>query len=70
VWDASEIDPQVSRENAVKCVRRLRAGKDVYTEGKFDAYKLANSVLNGKIAPEGPHDPPQPSPTGREHVYY
>jgi len=63
----AEIGPQISRENAV---RRLRAGKDVYTQGKEDAYKLANSVLNGKIAPEGPHDPRQPSPTGREDVYY
>jgi hypothetical protein len=63
----AEIGPQISRENAV---RRLRVGKDVYTKSKEDAYKLANSVLDGNIAPEGPHDPPQPSPTGREDVYY
>jgi len=33
----AEIGPQISREDAV---RRLRAGKDVYTSSKEYAYKL------------------------------
>ncbi|HEY2234770.1 MAG TPA: hypothetical protein VGK01_14955 [Candidatus Angelobacter sp.] len=62
-----EIGPTIGRENAI---RRLRMGKDVYTRTKEDAYRLAMSVLHGRILPEGPHDPKKPSPTGREDVYY
>lgn len=62
-----EIGPAIGREDAI---RRLRMGKDVYTSAKGDAYKLALSVLHGRIGPEGPHMPNQPSPTGREDVYY
>jgi len=63
-----EIGPEISEEEAF---RRVEAGKDVYTPGKQDAYKLARRVDTGaRPLEQSPHGPPSPSPTGREDVYY
>ena len=61
-----EIGREISREDAFK---RVRAGKDVYTPGKQEAYRLAADVLNGTPLEEI-HKPNTPSPTGREDVYF
>ena len=62
-----EIGPRIAREEAF---RQARAGKDVYTLAKNDAYNLALQLNPGKSIPEGPHDPPKPSPTGREDMFF
>jgi hypothetical protein len=63
-----EIGPELPIENAL---RRVVSGQDVYTPGKQEAYQLAMQAQNGR-APleERPHHPPNPSPTGREDVYF
>lgn len=62
-----EIGPQISREAAFQLAK---AGKDVYTLASEDAYRLAVQVCPGKLVPDPPHHPPQPSPTGRVDVYF
>jgi hypothetical protein len=63
-----EIGPEISSEEAL---RQVGSGKDVYTLGKQEAYRLALQAQNGR-APleEPPHRPRNPSPTGREDVYF
>ena len=63
-----EVGPEISKEDAL---RRINAGKDVYTPAKYDAYRLATQVQGGS-APleERPHTPPVASPTGRLDVYF
>lgn len=63
----AEIGPEIEREDAF---RRVRAGRDVYTQAQSDAYGLAMSIVNESTDAEGPHTPPEPSPTGRTDVYY
>lgn len=62
-----EIGPQISQEAALQEVSH---GRDVYTLASEDAYRLALQVSHGRAVPEGPHQPPQPSPTGRMDVYF
>lgn len=62
-----EIGPLISWEDAMK---RLLAGKDIYTLNKQDAYRLAVHCAHGQPVEESPHTPPKPSPSGREDVYY
>jgi hypothetical protein len=63
-----EIGPEIPVEQALT---RVQAGKDVYTPGKQDAYRLARDAQDGQAPLEQrPHRPSQPSPTGREDVYF
>jgi len=62
-----EIGPLITRERAFQ---EAKAGKDVYTLAKDDAYKLALQLNPGKPVQEGPHGPSKASPTGREDVYF
>ena len=63
-----EIGPEIPFEQAM---RRVSAGKDVYTPGKQEAYALARDAQNGRTPlEERPHNPSQPSPTGRLDVYF
>jgi hypothetical protein len=57
-----EIGPRITREIALQYAK---AGRDVYTLAKEDAYRLAVLVSPCKPVSEAPHHPPQPSPTGR-----
>ncbi len=47
-----EIGPIISREEAF---RQVRGGKDVYTAGKEDAYKLAAQAYPSRPVEEPPH---------------
>ena len=67
VREGMEIGPPISWEDAMK---RLAAGKDVYTPNKQDAYRLASHVAHGRAMEEFPHTPRRPTPSGREDVYY
>jgi hypothetical protein len=62
-----EIGPLISKETALE---QVKAGKNVYTLAAEDAYRLSMQVTPGKPVPEGPHHPPQASPTGRMDVYF
>ncbi len=48
----AEIGPQIAREEAV---RQVRAGKDVYTLNREDAYRLASQLYAGRPVEEPPH---------------
>lgn len=61
-----EVGPAISRELALK---QLRAGSDVYTPKKQDAYQLARDA-HGRPPLEEIHAPRVPSPTGRFDVYF
>ena len=62
-----EVGPQISNEIAL---RDVRAGRDVYTLAREDAYRLAVQVVPGKPVKEIPHDPSKAAPTGRVDVYF
>jgi len=66
-----EIGAHIAKEDAVK---EVQAGRDVYTLNIRDATDLAEQAGGGRKPgepiPHAPHHPPQPSPTGREDVYY
>lgn len=62
-----EIGPRITREIASQYAK---AGRDVYTLAKEDAYRLAVLVSPCKPVSEAPHHPPQPSPTGRMDVFF
>jgi hypothetical protein len=61
-----EVGPAISREEAL---RQAKAGRDVYTPRKQDAYQLANDA-HGTTPVEEIHKPRKPSPTGRVDVYF
>lgn len=61
-----EVGPEISRE---KALRRVRAGRDIYTPRKLDAYQLA-CAAHGRAPVEEIHMPRVPSPTGRVDVYF
>ena len=64
-----EVGPEISRADAIQ---RLRRKQDVYTLARRDAKGLAADAFPGRVAPEfePPHPPRQPTPSGREDVYY
>ena len=62
-----EIGPRITRE---KALREVKGGRDVYTLGRVDAYRLALQASSGKPVEESPHDPDKLSPTGRKDVYF
>jgi hypothetical protein len=62
-----EVGPMIPREEAF---RQARAGKDVCTPARDDAYNLALKLDPATPAHEPPHNPRMPSPTGRLDVYY
>ena len=61
-----EVGPRISREEAF---RQIRAGRDVYTPRRQDAYRLACDA-HGRMPVEEIHTPREPSPTGRVDVYF
>src|SRR5688572_10097057 len=61
-----EVGPAISREEAL---RLTRAGRDVYTPRKQDAYQLASDA-HGRTPIEEIHKPRVASPTGRVDVYF
>jgi hypothetical protein len=64
--DGIEIGPTISREQAL---RQVKAGRDVYTLRKQDAYQLSRDA-HGQAPVEEIHAPRIPSPTGRVDVYF
>ena len=48
-----EIGPQIAQEAAL---RQLRAGQDMYTLSREDAYRLACSAQHGTPVEDAPHD--------------
>jgi|SRR5436190_24228448 len=64
--DGIEVGPPISREEAL---RQIKAGGDVYTPRKQDAYQLARDA-HGRVPVEEIHAPRIPSPTGRVDVYF
>jgi hypothetical protein len=64
--DGIEVGPYIAREEAL---RQLRAGRDVYTPRRQDAYRLARAA-HGRMPVDEIHKPGVPSPTGRVDVYF
>ena len=62
-----EIGPPINKEDAF---RRAKAGKDVYTLAREDAYRLVLQLNSGSATLHPPHHPPEASPTGRKDVYF
>ena len=48
-----EVGPEISQEMAL---RQLRSGRDIYTPGREDAYRLACSLHQGTPVQDAPHD--------------
>jgi hypothetical protein len=65
--DGVEVGPEIPREVAL---RRVKAGRDVYTAQRRDAYELATDAHGRLPGVEEIHKPKIPSPTGRLDVYF
>jgi hypothetical protein len=65
--DGIEIGPLIAREDALKMVK---AGGDVYTPRKKDAYRLARDAHGAAPGVDEIHKPEDYSPTGRKDVYF
>ena len=67
VQQGIEVGPAITKEEAF---RQARAGKDVYTPAREDAYRLALKLDPATPEFEPPRNPRKPSPTGRLDVYF
>lgn len=63
--DGIEIGPLIRREDALRIVK---AGGDVYTPRKKDAYRLARDAHGAAPGVDEIHKPDDHSPTSRKNV--